>query len=73
VPHARDLQPKVEVHRGPEAVRQDEERLEMKTSKNPLKSIRDKMNKMSKPKGMPPKKKMVPGARMSAMFGKKGY
>jgi hypothetical protein len=79
VPHARDLQLQVEVHRGPEAVRQDEERLEMKkVSKNPLKSMRDKIRNLTKTKGMPPKMKGNPfakkGGNMSSKFGgKKGY
>lgn len=44
-----------------------------KMSKNPLKSIRDKVNKASKPK-MPPKKPGM-GGRMKGLFGggKSGY
>jgi len=78
VPHARDLQLQVEVHRGPEAVRQDEERLEMKKfPKNPLKSMRDKIRDLTKPK-TPAKMKGNPFAKkagnMSSKFGgKKGY
>jgi hypothetical protein len=71
VPHARDLQLQVEVHRGPEAVRQDEERLEVKkTPKNPLKSMRDKIRNMTKPKT---KKVNAVGSKMGGLFGKKGY
>ncbi len=49
----------------------------MKTSKNPLKLMQDKIRKATKPK-MPPKMKGNPfakkGGKMSSVFGgKKGY
>ncbi len=51
----------------------------MKISKNPIKSIRDKIRSASKPKGMSGskcscgKKGCSCGKKMSGLFGKKGY
>ena len=54
----------------------------MKISKNPIKSIQDKIRSVSKPKGMKGmsgskcscgKKGCSCGKKMSGLFGKKGY
>ncbi len=41
-----------------------------KTPKNPLKSMRDKIRNMTKPKT---KKVNAVGSKMGGLFGKKGY
>jgi hypothetical protein len=77
-----DQQTKVKVHRGPEAVRQNETRLEMKMSKNPIKSVKDKIYKAEKGKGFGGgmgkkcscgKAGCSCGKKMSGLFGKKAY
>ena len=45
----------------------------MKISKNPIKSIQDKIRSASKPKKGMKGMKSMSGKKMSGLFGKKGY